>query len=206
MTQFTITKIERHSPEELIANMRKVSMLKAPQVFPYERAEINLKKMTFDEVLPAQRYVLGNGLHKAQCLEWQLERFGVDLFNLNGYVTIWTDQSDEPIDVLPPVVEAMIEADGSKVNIINDGMHRMYVARLEWKHPQVVFIENVPPEYPYYAYPIAGDNRWEQIAILEDDHIPAGLIKKWHRTKDNKQLYRNFNSSFINVGGPRGQG
>jgi hypothetical protein len=103
-------------------------------------------------------------------------------------------------------VETNNEADGSSVNIINDGMHRMYVARLEWKLPNVVLVRNLAPRFPYYAYPIPGDNPWEQIIIVEGETIPKTLIKKWHRGADNKLLYRDFNSAFQNVGGPRGQG
>jgi len=29
--------------------------------------------------------------------------------------------------------------------------------------------------------------------------------KKFHRIRENKKLYRNFNSAFLNVGGPRGR-
>jgi len=203
---FVITNVEKHDKAALVQNLRKVSMLKRPDVFPYLKADISLARMPFSSVLPAQRYVLSDALHRAQHLEWELSRFGIDLFALDGYVTIWTDQSPEPIDVLPAIVESMAESNGQWVNIINDGMHRMYAARLEWKIPQVAFIQGVSPEYPYYAYPIPGDNCWDVIQILEGDSIPSGLIKKWHRISDNKTLYRNFNSSFINVGGPRGQG
>jgi len=203
---FDIVDAERHGQAALLNNLRKVSMLKQPDVFPYEGAHLSLARMPVESVLPAQRYVLSDALRRAQHLEWELSRFGIDLFALDGYVTIRTKQSPEPIDVLPPVVELMAESNGRLVNIINDGLHRMYVARLEWKTPQVVFIQGLPPEYPYYAYPIPGDNCWDVIQILEGDRIPAGMIKKWHRVPDNKTLYRNFNSGFTNVGGPRGQG
>ena len=125
---------------------------------------------------------------------------------LDGYVTLRTDRSDEPIDLLPPVVEAIPEADGSVVNVINDGMHRLYAGRLAWRRPVVVLAEGLPERYTYYAYPIPGDSPWDQVTILEGGTVPAGLIKKWHRTADNKKLYRDFNSAFQNVGGPRGQG
>lgn len=203
---FAITRVEKHDPEKLVENLRKVSMLKRPDVFPYAEAEISLELASFSDVLPAQRYVLSDALRRVQHLEWELGRFNINLFALEGYVTIWTDMSPEPIDVLPPIVESSTEANGQPVNIINDGMHRMYAARLEWKKPQVARIKGVPAEYPYYAYPIPGENCWDVVEILEGSHIHSGLIKKWHRISDNKTLYRNFNSSFINVGGPRGQG
>jgi hypothetical protein len=70
----------------------------------------------------------------------------------------------------------------------------------------VVLVEDLPPQCPYYAYPIPGAAPWDQVAVIEGDKVPAGIIKKWHRTSDNKRLYRDFNSAFQNVGGPRGQG
>ncbi len=203
---FKITDIRLHSGDELFDRLRRVNMLLEKEAFPYRDADISLKKVTFSEVVPAQRYVLEDCLRRVQNLEWELAARGVDLFALNGYVTIWTDRAgDVPIDVLPPVVERSVEADGSVVNIINDGMHRMYAARLEWRMPEVVFIQGVPEQYPYYAYPIPGGN-WNEVTLLPGSHIPEGVLKKWHRIPDNKRLYRDFNSAFLNVGGPRGQG
>ncbi len=204
-TPFEILKVERRGEADLLEKLRKVTMLKDPGAYPYREADLVLRRVTFQEVMPAQRYVLESELRKVQNLAWELARHSVDLFALGGYVTIHTNQSDEPIDVLPPIIESAPEANGQTAAIINDGMHRMYVARLEWREPEVVFISGVPRQYPYYAYPIPGGN-WNEVAILPGGEIPAGFIKKWHRISDNKLLYRDFNSAFINVGGPRGQG
>ncbi|MDR1576941.1 MAG: hypothetical protein LBT86_01750 [Deltaproteobacteria bacterium] len=203
---FKITKIQIHSQAELLEGLKKVVMLKDREARPYAQASLSVTTLPWSEVRPAQRYALVDGLAKVHCLEWELAKEGLDLFNLDGYLTIWTDQSSPPIDLLPPIVETIEEADGSLVNIINDGLHRMYVARLEWKQPKIVLARNIPREYPYYAYPIVGENPWDSIVLVEGETIPAGLIKKWHRQEDNKLLYRDFNSAFQNVGGPRGQG
>ncbi|MDR1608715.1 MAG: hypothetical protein LBT38_09970 [Deltaproteobacteria bacterium] len=203
---FKIIKAHLHSEAELLAGLRKVTMLKDREAQPYANASLSVTTLPWSEIRPAQRYALVDGLAKVHCLEWELAKQGLDLFALTGYLTIWTDQSAEPIDLLPPIVETIKEADGSLVNIINDGMHRMYVARLEWRLPKIVLVQNLPHQYPYYAYPIPGDNPWDAITMVEGDIIPANLIKKWHRQEDNKRLYRDFNSAFQNVGGPRGQG
>jgi len=108
---------------------------------------------------------------------------------------------DEKVDLLPPVIEEFIEKNGRVVRIINDGMHRVYLAFLEWIVPQVIYVRGVPKNLPYYAFPIP-EQDWTKIEIVDD--IPARYIKKWHRIEKNKRLYRNFNSAFINVGGPRG--
>jgi hypothetical protein len=203
---FKITKTERHPADELLERLRGVVMLKDRSAKPYASARLSLERMPFSQIRPAQRYVLTDGLLKAQCLTFELQERGFDPMALDGWLTIHTDQSPEPIDLLPPVVEAHREADGSFVNILNDGMHRLFAARLEWRLPQVIFASGLPPELPYYAYPIPGDSPWDQVKILEGSHIGAGVIKKWHRTRDNKRLYRDFNSVFQNVGGPRGGG
>jgi hypothetical protein len=205
-TPFKILKAEPHSQAELISGLRKVVNLKDREAYPYANATLEVTSLPFSEFRLAQRYLLQNGLAKIQRLEWELEKLGYDLFDLDGYLTIWTDQSPEPIDILPPVVETMVEADGSSVNVVNDGAHRLVVARLEWKKPKIVLASNVPPQYPYYAYPIPGDRPWDDLVLVEGDVIPANLIKKWRRQEDDKRLYRDFNSAFRNVGGPRGQG
>lgn len=203
MTPFKIIKADRHNEADLIERLRRVCMLKDRAAFPYKTASISLRRVTFDDVVPAQRYVLESELKKAQNMQWELAALGIDIFHLNGYVTLHTDQSSEPIDLLPPIVESAREANGETAAIINDGMHRMFLARLEWQSPQVVFIEDVPAAYPYYAYPIPGGD-WREVTILPGDAVPAGFTKKWHRVSDNKTLYRDFNSAFNNVGGPRG--
>jgi hypothetical protein len=205
-TPFKVTKVESHSPDELIKRLRDVVMLKDRSAKPYAEAKLVLRPLAFEQFRPAQRYVLTDNLLKVQHLEWELAEFGFHPLALNGYLTIWTDQGPEPIDLLPPVIEAIPEADGSTVNVVNDGMHRLFAGRLEWLVPVVVLAENLPAQFPYYAYPIPGAGPWDQVKILEGSVIPVGHIKKWHRTADNKKLYRDFNSAFQNVGGPRGQG
>ena len=196
-----IEKVDHHPPEELFARLRNVTMLKAPEVYPYREAEIALREMPTSLLHPAQRYVLLPELLKVRALRWELARLGHDLFHLGGYLTVWVAGAEAPIDLLPPVVEESREADGSVVNIVNDGMHRVYLARLEWAVPEVVFIRGVPPHLPYYAFP--NRTQWEGIDLLED--LPETYVKKWHRIPDYHTLYRNFNSAFENVGAPRGR-
>lgn len=195
-----IEHIERHSVEELLANMRKVGMLTNPSLRVYENSTIELATMHTDEIAPAQRYVLVQEIIKVRELRWALAEHGVNLFKLDGYVTIRLKGYDDPIDVLPPVIEESVEADGSIVKILNDGMHRVYLARMERSPIQVVYVRDVPKEYPYYAFPLV--NGWNDVEIVQD--LPEGYIKKWHRIKNYKTLYRDFNTGFQNVGGPRG--
>jgi len=195
-----IQQVEHHGVDELIANMRKVGMLTNPEVRLYSNSVIELATFHTDQIAPAQRYVLAQEIRKVRDLRWALREHGLDLFKLDGYLTMRLRDYDDPIDLLPPVIEESEEADGSVVKILNDGMHRVYLARMERSPIQVVYVRNVPEEFPYYAYPLV--NGWNEVAIL--DELPETYIKKWHRIKNYKTLYRDFNTGFQNVGGPRG--
>ena len=86
-------------------------------------------------------------------------------------------------------------------HFINDGMHRCYLAKAERKKIEVVYVRGVPKDLPYYAYPIIGG--WDSVERINS--LEKGYIKKWHRLKDNKKLYRNFDSSFKTCSKPRTQ-
>jgi len=198
---FRIERVEHRSEEELVRRLRQVTMLRRRDVKVYEHADIRLETLGVDRLHPAQRYILVRELMKVRQLKWELARLQYDLFRLDGYLKVWIEGEVEPIDVLPPVVEQWVEANGKTVNLINDGMHRLYLAYLEWIDPQVVLVRNVPREYPYYAF--ANPTQWQGIDWMES--LPEGYVKKWHRIADYKTLYRDFNSAFDNVGAPRGR-
>ncbi len=195
-----IVKVEKHSQEELMANLRQVTMFTDSQQRIYANTCISLEHIRPEYLSPPQSYVLTGELQKVRQLRWALQEHGVDLFHLEGYVTIYREDWPQPIDVMPPIIEESVEQDGSVHQIVCDGMHRVYLARLEWVIPQVVFIRGIPREMPYYAFPVQGG--WDTV-VLRDD-LPEGFIKKWHRIAQYKTLYRDFNSAFCNVGGPRG--
>jgi len=196
-----ILEVQQFSEQELIDRLRKLTMLEDKETKPYEKTFISMENICIDDLFPPQRYVLKSELMKVRELKWRLEEQEIDIFNLNGFIRVKLDGNREPIDLLPPVVEEVIERNGRIVNIINDGMHRIYLAYLEWVIPQVVFIRGLPKNLLYYAFPIP-DKDWTKIELRDD--IPKNFIKKWHRIEKNKELYRNFNSTFMNVGGPRG--
>lgn len=196
-----IVKVEKHSADELLQRLHRISMLTHPDVMIYDKAFISLEKIRTEFLSPPQSYVLTSELQKVRNLRWALKEFGIELFCLDGYVSIYLEGNDEPVDVLPPVIEESVEADGSVHFLICDGMHRVSLARMECFIPQVVYVRGIPKDKPYYAYPVPGG--WD--AVVTRDDLPEGFIKKWHRIKEYKTLYRDFNSAFCNVGGPRGR-
>lgn len=199
-----IINLTRHSPEELIERLRRVPLLHQPEVRVYAEALITLEYLRPEALVPAQNYIWLAELRKVQELRWSLAEHGVDLFRLDGFVTYTVRQGngqEESYCVYPPIVEESLEADGTLALIINDGMHRVYLARLEWVVPQVVYIRGIPKEYPYYAFPRPGG--WEGIDLLPDNPDPQRYLKKCHRRRDNKRLFRDFQAVFANVGRSR---
>lgn len=194
-----ILRVDRFPVDQLIANLREVTMLKAPEVKIYDKAFISLENISPSHISPPQNYILRGELTKVRELKWSLAEHGVDIFRLDGFVRLYLEDTEEPVDLLPPVVEESIEGDGTIHFIVNDGMHRVYMALREWVIPQVVLIRGIPKHLPYYAFPVPGG--WTKVE--ERDDLPPGYLKKWHRIRNFHALYRNFNSSFMNVGGPR---
>jgi hypothetical protein len=202
--QMNIIAVQHHSVQELIDRLRRVPLFNQPDILIYEKALITLECIHTDSLHPPQNYIWLEELRKVQNVRWSLAAQGVDLFRLDGYVTYTVQQEDgseATYDVYPPIVEESIEADGTVALLINDGMHRVYLARLEWVAPQVVYVRGIPKEYPYYAYP--RPERWEGIDILAENPDPETYLKKCHRRRDNKRLYRDFQAVFANVGRSR---
>ena len=151
-----IIALTRHSPEELFSCLRKIPLQERKDVLIYEHALISLEQIHTDCLHPPQNYLWLQELRKTQELRWSLAEMGVDLFRLDGYVTYTVRQpeGDEAVyDLYPPIVEESFEADGTVALLINDGMHRLYLARMEWVVPQVTYVRGIPKEYPYYAFP-----------------------------------------------------
>ena len=194
-----IVNVERFPEKVLIEKLHNVTMLKAPEVKIYDKTLISLENIAVANLSPPQNYILRSELKKVRELKWALEEHGVDIFELNGFARLVFKDSPDPVDLLPPVVEESIERDGSVHFLINDGMHRIYMALREWVIPQVILVRGVPKELPYYAFPVPGG--WA--SVEERENLPEGYLKKWHRIENYHALYRNFNSSFMNVGGPR---
>ena len=194
-----ITRIEKFSEKELIEKLKNVTMLKAPQTKVYTNTLISLEKLRPEFLAPPQNYILKQELKKVRELKWILEKHDINIFELKGFLRISVDSVEEPVDLLPPIIEESIESDGSLHLIINDGMHRVYMALREWVIPEVALIRGIPKNLPYYAFPVPGG--WNSVEERED--LPPDYLKKWHRISDYHSLYRNFNSAFKNVGGPR---
>ena len=175
-----ITDLSLKTKYELILRLRKVTMLKDDKCFVYRNSYITIETLDPNCLSPCQFYVLKDELNK----KIELQEAFSDIFNLNYYYEFKTSNEIETRTLLPPIVEESIEKNGKIYSLINDGMHRIYLALLQKRKISVVYIRGASK--PYYA------------------EINSDLIKKIHRIQDNKKLYRNFDSVFTNCSKPRG--
>jgi hypothetical protein len=201
-----IVQVKQHSEDELIARLRRVPLKEQPDILVYRQALISLEFIHTNYLHPPQNYIWLEELRKVQELRWSLKDNGLDMFRLDGFVTYTVREPDGKLisyDLYPPVVEESFEADGALALIINDGMHRVYLARLEWVVPQVVYVRGIPKTYPYYAYP--RPQGWDGLDLLPENPDRETYLKKCHRLRQNKTLYRDFQAVFKNVGGSRSE-
>lgn len=196
-----IIKYELVPELDLLARLKKTPLRGFDNIEVYKDATLSLKTKVEPETLtPPQRYVLTPGVNTILDLDDTFSVLGVDIFALRGAILFWEvsmdPDKDVPIPFLPPIVEVSHERDGLVVDLINDGMHRVYAARKRKKSINIVHVENVPLEYPYYAYAML--EGWS--AVQEFEELPDVFLKKEYRNPENyKSLFRQFNKIFPGV-------
>jgi hypothetical protein len=197
----------RYDQAELEARLRRLTLLNSA-VRPYEQAEIRSIQVPTDVLFPAAFYVARPNLERQRELRRRLLEHGIDTLDLSGGVEFRVD--DEVWAVIPPVVEYQVETvefqpgpAGLKyppleleIPLINDGLHRVYLAREAGVPVRVIAVRGVCRRTPYYAYP-AG---WSSVKLV--DKVPDDkALRKRHRVADYYSLYRDFGP--LNVGKPR---
>jgi hypothetical protein len=179
--------VEPISRDDLLARLRETRLMGYDGARVYEHARLAVEAFDPDALTPAQRYVLMPGVRKILELRDALD---VDIFALDGGIHLHT--GDEVIPFLPPIVERSAEPDGREVWLINDGIHRVYAARLSGSPINVVAVDGA--SHPYYALAAS----WE--AVVELEELPDGFQKKAYRVPGNyKALFRDFNAVFPGV-------
>jgi hypothetical protein len=188
-----ILSITRFGRDELLGALRETPLRGFDKAKLYANATLELAAATDTGTLaPAQRYVLAPTLRKLLELRDALLAHGIDMFALDGGAYIHTSEDpDEAIPIVPPVVEESREPDGRTVLLINDGLHRVSAARSLGLPISVVIARGVPSEYPYYAYALA--QGWAELEQLEE--LPDEYQKKEYRLPESyKSLFREFNA------------
>jgi hypothetical protein len=194
-----IQKYELLPESELLGRLKKTRLRGFDRAEVYRDASLEVATVDTNDLTPAQRYVLADGVQTILDVADAFEPMGIDVFGLRGALLFWPeghDVAEAPIPLLPPVIEESTEADGNKVLLINDGIHRVYAARKRGRKLNVVLARNVPAEYPYYAYALP--DGWKQVVELAE--LTEGFQKKAYRNPDNyKALFRDFNEIFEGI-------
>lgn len=191
-----ILSIEPFGRAELLSALQRTRLRDGAEL--YTSARLDLAPATDPRALaPAQRYVLAPTVGKILELREALQPHGLDIFALDGGVWVRTsDHPGEPIPVLPPVVEESHEPDGRTVQVIADGIHRVYAAKSVGSRISVVTVEGVPREHPYYAYALS--RGWAEVQELVE--LPDDFQKKtYRRPHDYKSLFRDYNAIYPGV-------
>jgi hypothetical protein len=192
-----IESIKTFRCKELLAAVARTPLRGYNRVQPYAHASLELAAIDPAELTPAQNYVLKPNVRKILELQAALSEHDHDVFALEGGLHIRTsDNPQETVPLIPPVVEQSREPDGRTVLLVNDGMHRIFAARALGRIISVILIQNVPPEFPYYAYAL----REGWLAVDELEVLPEVHQKKEYRQPENyKALFRDFNTIFPGV-------
>jgi hypothetical protein len=194
-----ILKHEILPEADLLARLKKTRLRGFERAEVYRDATLELTQADTNDLTPAQRYVLKEGVQTILDIADAFQPLGVDVFDIRGALLFWPEGADlagAPIPFLPPVIEESTEADGRRVLLINDGIHRVYAARKRGRKLNVVLARNVPLEYPYYAYALP--DGWAQVEELAE--LTEGYQKKAYRNPENyKALFRDFNEIFEGV-------
>jgi len=197
-----VVQFELIPEQKLLQQLKKTRLRGYDQPCVYANASLELALQVDPATLvPAQRYVLEEDFHRIELLYREFRRHSVDIFAMQGGLLFWvedpeTGQPEGPIPLIPPVVEESREEDGQVVALINDGMHRIYAAKRLGKRINIVWVRNVPTDYPYYAKPLK--NGWSDVEELSA--LPDSYLKKTYRDPQNyKALFRDFNERFPGV-------
>ncbi len=204
-----ITRIETIPEETLLARFRQTRLRGFGRPLVYERARLELVRHVDPATLyPAQNYVLQADHHRLRDFHALFLEKGHNIFALEGGLLFWirddrTGEEEGPIPLTPPVVEISLEPDGRTLPLINDGMHRVYTAMRLHQPIHIIQVQNVPTQWPYYAYPLA--NGWQDVEELVE--LPENYIKKAYRDPDHyKDLFRDFNELFPGIQKQRTRG
>lgn len=201
-----ILRHNKYSKEDLIKKLRKVTLLHSTNtsnpIYIYKNADIEIDYVTVSSIMPFQFYYLENVLSKLEEVNRAFTDFNIDLFDLDGSINYFTNESDSLYNLLPIIIEYQREKDGSINPMILDGVHRFLLAkRKNLKKIKAIKISNADKLYPVFGY--VNPNGWYDVKPVES--VPEKKYKRlWRFPVDEAyKYYRNFNSVFDNVGKPR---
>ncbi len=202
LPQGSLSLVKKHSWDDFVQALREVPIVGNHTIFPYKHAMIESRIVGFDTVYPISLYLLRHHLDMQHRLrELFLKGYGIDTLDLNGGnpgVTFQLQGEKETWHMGPPIVE-ISKADGGKP-ILLDGEHRFMIARELKKPIRVIWIDNIPKEYPPVSLPVT----WGDVQILSE--VPSEQAKRKYRPTPHPHYYFYRDLSSVASGGIRSEG
>jgi len=167
---------QSESLSQVQERLRQVALIGDSTQKPYAAAQISTKIVTPAAVWPLSRYVLSNHLETQRYLHWAFEQeHSIDtfhqeddalrlVFKLEGEADEWA--------LVPPIVEES-PVDGKPLLV--DGEHRFFLAREMGLPIRVIWISQVPQQYPVVATPV----EWSE--VKEFSEVPSLAEKREYR-------------------------
>ena len=203
--------------DELKRRIRRVPLMQkhinGSEIYVYEEADISVRRIHVNDVNPTTFYLLRDNIDFQRSLRRVLLEQGIDTLQLTRAYNI-ENEKGEVWTLMPPIIEVTqrdviyFPRDGEimyndivglQIPIINDGAHRVSLARENGGLFTAIYITNVNKEFPFYAHP----NPWERVKIV--DSVPSKKgDKKYYSREDCYSLYRDF--GILGCGAPRGLG
>jgi hypothetical protein len=174
----SIQIVEKRDWQECLHILRnEVSLNGDATIFPYKNAQIEYRIIDPYSVKPISLYALKDNLatqHQIHQLfqdKYQLNTLDLPpesrhvLFNVEGESGNWL--------IAPPIVEES-SVDGG-IPVLIDGEHRFLLAHELQQPIGVIWISQVPTQFPTVAYPV----EWSEVKIY--DQVPSLVEKRKYR-------------------------
>ncbi len=181
--------------DHFVSTLRRVTLLGDETVFPYAHATIGSRLVDPDDIFPISLYVLKRQLDvQEQLHEVLLRDHQINTFDQDGGmpdITFHVEREKGEWSMAPPIVEVSKADDGKP--LLLDGEHRFMLAKKLKRKIRVVWIENVPAQYPVVALPV----RWQDVKVY--DQVPPLAQKRMFRFKDLQHFPDISSFSRVNV-------
>ena len=161
--------------------LRKVHLLGDPDIYPYQKAKIESRVISPDDVYPLSSYLLSGKLEIHDCLRKRfLKEKKIDIFDLRSAFQFSVDGGVNKFIFGPPIVEVSL-IDNAKPLLL-DGLHRLFLAKKLRKKIRVIWLSKISKELPIIALPL----KWTEIKKYSE--VPA--LKKMRRYR--WQTFKDF--------------
>ncbi|MFA6073584.1 MAG: hypothetical protein WC758_05710 [Candidatus Woesearchaeota archaeon] len=215
---FHVDVIREIEFSELESMIRTVPLIEGKKLSSpthvYQDANISFREIFVNEVNLTTFYILRKNLEFQRTLrKYLLAKEGIDTLHLNCAYEL-KNEKNEIWMLTPPIIEVTprrlkyVAQIGEKtyedsvvlqIPIVNDGAHRVFLAKEEKETFTSIYISNALENFPFYAHP----NDWSKVKIVEK--IPEKKEdKKFYSRENCYGLYRDF--GVLGCGAPRGVG